>query len=134
VTDSEQKSRLALARALRASADQSTTEQSLRDALSRSYYSVFHAGCVLIGRGFGNHRDFLAGLRNALRDEADGRDLCDNIERIQKLRIQADYQSDAVERFYEGSPDKFRAAAVSGLTVGREAYRSLLNRIQAKRG
>ena len=104
----------------------------MRDALSRSYYAVFHAGCVLIGKGFGNHSGFLTELRGVLGDDADGQSVIDKVEEIRNLRIQADYISDAVERFYGGKLDKFRDAAVNGLKLGQEVYGVLVNRIAAK--
>lgn len=131
MTDSERNSRLALARALRESADHSS-EQEIRDALSRSYYAVFHVGCVLVGRGLGNHREFLQELRALLSDDAEGSSLMAKIEEIQRLRIQADYQFDAVERYYEGSLGKFQEAAANALGLGREVCQHLLNRITAR--
>lgn len=129
--DSERNSRVALARSLRESADNSS-EQALRDALSRSYYAVFHVGCVIIGKGFGNHSEFLAELRTVLSGDEEGRSLIAKVEEIQRLRIQADYLFDVVERFYEGNLDKFREAAASGLELGHEVFGVLLNRIAAK--
>ena len=131
--DSERSSRLALAGALRESADYYSAEQALRDSLSRSYYSVFHVGCVLIGRGFGNHAEFLKELQVVLGDDAAGRLLVAKVEEIQNLRIQADYVFDAVERYYEADLRKFRQAASDGLRLGHETYEALLKRIADNR-
>ena len=119
----EKDERRALAEALRESAD---GEQALRDALSRSYYSIFHLGCILLGRGYGNQEEFLRDLKAQLGAKDD---LGEKVKRLQELRIQADYRFDAVRRIYGGDPEKFRKEAFDGLKLGRDAYEDLLQRI-----
>ena len=123
----ERKERWALAAALRESADRYLSEQVLRDALSRSYYSVFHLGCILLGRGYGSHDEFLRDLQGQLGANDD---LWEKVKRLQDLRIEADYRFDASRRIYGGDPEKFQRAAFDGLALGREAYWELLQRIQ----
>ena len=122
----ERKERRAFATALRESADHYLSEQALRDAISRSYYSVFHLGCILLGRGHGSHDDFLRDLKTRL-DASD--DLWMKVKQLQELRIQADYRFDALRRIYGGDVEKFQEAAFEGLTLGREVYGELLRRI-----
>jgi uncharacterized protein (UPF0332 family) len=127
VDESEQKERLRLADGFRRSADDYSSERALRDALSRSYYSVFHLGCVLLRKGYGNHDLFLKDLRLAL---GLGDELWRKVQRLQELRIQADYRFDAVKRIYEGDPQRFREEAFRGLALGLETYNELLKRIE----
>ena len=123
----EHEERQALARALRQSADGYLSEQSLRDALSRSYYSVFHLGCILLGRGYGSHEDFLKDLQGRL---GAGDDLLEKVRQIQNLRLHADYRFDAIRRIYGGDLEKFRQAAFDGLELGRRVYDELQERIK----
>ena len=123
--DGERKSRLALAEALRESADHSS-EQALRDALSRSYYSVFHAGCTLLGRGYKSHKEFLRDLADSSKVNTK---LAADVRSVYMLRIRADYVFDAIARFYADSLEEFRQRAVEGLRLGQEVYREL-DRIQ----
>lgn len=124
--EQEVKERRAFAAALRESADRYLSEQMLRDALSRSYYSVFHLGCVLLGRGYGDQKGFLTDLQRQLGASDD---LGRKVERLQTLRIQADYRFDALKRIYSGDLEKFREEAFDGLKLGREVYDALLQRI-----
>ncbi len=120
----EREARLTLAQQLRESADHSS-EQALRDSLSRSYYSIFHVGCALLGKGFGDHKQFLRDLKSKVGD-ALGR----KVEELQNLRIQADYEFDAVRNRYGGEFAEFRRKARDVLKLGEEAYlelRSLLD-------
>jgi uncharacterized protein (UPF0332 family) len=126
VDQAEQKQRLRLADGFRRSADGYSSERALRDALSRSYYSVFHLGCALLGRGYGNHAQFLKDLRERLGSNDQ---LCDKVERLEELRIQADYRFDAVKRLYDGDSQRFREEAFRGLALGLETYNELLERI-----
>ena len=115
----ERQTRLALAEAIRESADHSS-EQALRDSLSRSYYSVFHVGCALLGKGFGDHKQFLQALKQRVGDELGAK-----VEYLQSLRIRADYEFDAVGRVYR-NVDEFRRKALEGLRLGQEVYMELL--------
>ncbi|HET9180416.1 MAG TPA: hypothetical protein VFQ24_18820 [Terriglobia bacterium] len=118
---SGQDGRLQLAGALRRSADHYLSEQVLRDALSRSYYSVFHLGCALLGKGYGNHDEFLKDLRKRVNND----DLSQTVERLREWRITADYKFDAVTRDYSGDPERFRNAASEALRQGQDVYREL---------
>lgn len=124
--EQEREERLALAGALRHSADHYLSEQALRDALSRSYYSVFHLGCILLGKGYGSHDEFLTDLHGKLGASDD---LWEKVKRLQELRIQADYRFDGLRRIYGGDPEKFQRAAFDGLAQGREVYSELLQRV-----
>ena len=122
----EREERRVFAAALRESADRYLSEQALRDALSRSYYSVFHLGCILLGKGYGNQKEFLKDLKAHL-GAGDG--LGKRVEDLQKLRTLADYRFDALKREYSGDVEKFREAAFDGLRLGREVYSELLERV-----
>ncbi len=122
----EREERRVFAAALRESADRYLSEQTLRDALSRSYYSVFHLGCILLGKGYGSHDEFLRDLQGQLGASDD---LWEKVKRLQELRSEADYRFDASRRIYGGDPEKFQRAAFDGLALGREAYWELLQRI-----
>jgi len=127
--EQEHKEREALAQALRQSADRYLSEQALRDALSRSYYSVFHLGCILLGRGYGNHEQFLKDLQGQLGTTDD---LWRKMKRLQDLRIEADYRFDALKQIYGGNPTKFRDEAFDGLALGREVYGELAKLIRKR--
>jgi uncharacterized protein (UPF0332 family) len=122
----EREERQALAAALRQSADGYLSEQALRDALSRSYYSVFHLGCILLGKGYGSHDEFLRDLQSQLGASDD---LWEKVKRLQELRIQADYRFDALRRIHGGDPERFQRAAFDGLALGRDVFKQLLERI-----
>jgi len=79
-----------------------------------------------LGRGYGNHDQFLRDLRVAL---GSNHELWQKVDRLQKLRIQADYQFDAVKRNYEGDPKRFQEEAFKGLALGLEAYKDMLQRV-----
>ena len=123
---SERTERLRLADGFRRSADDNLSESGLRAALSRSYYSVFHLGCILLGKGYGNHDQFLKDLRSAL---GSGDGLWQKVERLQELRIQADYRFDAARRIYDDDLKRFREEAFKGLELGLETYNELMQRI-----
>ncbi len=128
--ESERQGRLRLAGALRRSADHYLSEQALRDALSRSYYSVFHLGCALLGKGYGDHNKFLEDLHTKVEDNG----LSERVERLRDWRITADYKFDAVARDYDGDPERFRNAASEALRLGQEVYRELAERIDGECG
>lgn len=132
--DPERRARLALAQAIRESADHSS-EQALRNALSRSYYSVFHVGCSILGKGFGDHKQFLRELKQFLKElrGSVGDELGSKVEKLQDLRIQADYRFDAVGRVYE-SLEEFRRQAADGLRLGQEVYRELWHMLEEVAG
>lgn len=122
---SEREGRLRLAAALRGSADHYLSEQALRDALSRSYYSVFHLGCTLLGKGYGNHDEFWKDLRDKVKSDG----LSKRVESLREWRITADYRFDAVTRDYGGDPERFRNAASEALKLGQQVFNDLAERI-----
>ncbi len=113
---SEREGRLRLAAALRGSANDYLSEQALRDALSRSYYSVFHLGCTFLGKGYGNHDEFLKDWRH----KVDNDDLSERVRSLREWRVTADYRFDAVTRDYGGDPERFRNAASEALKLGQQ--------------
>jgi uncharacterized protein (UPF0332 family) len=125
VDQSEREGRLQFAAALRGSADQYLSEQALRDALSRSYYSIFHLGCALLGKGYSNHDEFLRDLRAKVDDN----ELSEKVGRLRAWRITADYKFDAVARDYDRDPERFRNAASEALKLGQQVYKDLAERI-----
>jgi len=129
VDDAERRARLTLAQALRESADQYLSEQALRDALSRSYYSVFHIGSTLLGKGYGSHDEFLKDLQAKVDDN----DLSVRVKRLRDWRITADYKFDAVTRDYSGDPEKVREEASKALKLGQEVYKDLAERIDKEK-
>ena len=121
----QQKKRLVLAEGLRQLADHSS-ESELRDALSRSYYSLFHAGLVLLGRDRIRHEN----LPKALKDVDP--ELATTVDQLSKLRELADYDPEWVAREFGGDVDIFREKTADALELGRTAYRRLIDEI-AKR-
>jgi len=114
-----------MAQALRESADHYLSEQALRDALSRSYYSVFHLGCTLLGKGYGNHDEFLKDLGEKVKNDG----LSEGVKRLREWRITADYKFDAIARDYGGDSERFRNAASEALKLGQGVYKDLADRI-----
>src|SRR5277367_6839139 len=92
-------SRWALAKALRELADGSS-EATLRNALSRSYYSIFHAANVLFGKV--THEDIAKRLGTI------DSDLEARVKKLQQLRSLADYDPSFVEREFKGNLEQFR--------------------------
>jgi uncharacterized protein (UPF0332 family) len=92
-------SRLELAKALRELADGSS-EAALRNALSRSYYSIFHAANVLFGKV--SHGDIARKLGSI------DLELESQVEKLQQLRSQADYDPNFVDREFKGDLERFR--------------------------
>jgi uncharacterized protein (UPF0332 family) len=115
----QQKSRLALAEGLRQRADHSS-ESELRDALSRSYYSLFHVGVVLLGRERIRHENLPKELESI--DPA----LARTVRELSKLRVSADYEPDMLKRDFGGDLELFRLKASEALERGRIAYQQLL--------
>jgi len=109
-------SRLSLARALRELADGSS-EATLRSALSRSYYSIFHAANVLFGKV--SHADIAKRVGSV-----DPR-LGARIEKLQQLRSQADYDPHFVEREFGGDLELFRIEVQKRVEEGRAVFRRL---------
>lgn len=116
--------RLRLADKLRGSADHSS-EQELRDALSRSYYSVYHAARVLVGKEKG-------GLtHDALQRAVERVDikLAADLKELHRLRENADYNPDMVRRDYAGDLEQFRRAVEGALKRGRETYTQIVSMV-----
>jgi uncharacterized protein (UPF0332 family) len=129
VANDERVARLELARKLRERADHSS-EQELRDALSRSYYSLYHAARVLIGREKG-------GLgHDKLREEVQTIDseLAATLKDLYRLRENADYNPEMVAQLYAGDMERFREGAEEALQRGSDAYRQIQALISAKQG
>jgi uncharacterized protein (UPF0332 family) len=114
-------SRLVLARALRELADGSS-EAALRAALSRSYYSIFHASNVLFGKV--SHGDIAKRL-GSLDSELEVR-----VEKLQQLRSQADYDPKFVEREFKGNLEQFRLEVRHQVDEGLTIFNRILGEIE----
>jgi uncharacterized protein (UPF0332 family) len=114
-------SRLVLAKALRELADGSS-EAALRSALSRSYYSIFHAANVLLGKV--DHEDIAEKL-GAIDPELEAR-----VKRLRQLRSQADYDPRFVEREFKGSLEKFQLDARDRINEGLTVFNRILGEIE----
>jgi uncharacterized protein (UPF0332 family) len=117
--------RLELAKTLRESADGSS-EAALRSALSRSYYSIFHAATVLLGKV--SHGDIAKKLGD-LDPELEGK-----VEKLQQLRSQADYDPKFVEREYKGSIENFQRDAKERVSEGLTVFNRILGEIERETG
>jgi hypothetical protein len=115
---------LTLAQRLRETADRS--EQELRDALSRSYYSIYHAARAWVGSGKGGlgHGELQAKVRE--RDP----ELDDTIRDLYVLREKADYDPEMVGRDYEGDIERFRQAVNRALERSRAAYELIRRKVE----
>jgi len=115
--------RIELAKALRELADGST-EVDLRNALSRSYYSIFHAANVLLGKV--SHSDIAKRL-GSVDSELEAR-----VERLQQLRSQADYDPSFVEREFKGNLENFRLDVRRQVDEGLSVFTRILREIERK--
>jgi uncharacterized protein (UPF0332 family) len=113
-------SRLVLAKALRELADGSS-EAALRSALSRSYYSIFHAANVLLGKV--DHEDIAEKLA-----EVDA-ELGARVKKLRQLRSQADYDPKFVEREFKGDLEKVQLDARDRINEGLTVFNRLLGEI-----
>jgi len=114
-------SRLELAKALRELADGSS-EAALRNALSRSYYSIFHAANVLFGKV--SHSDIAKRLGSVdLELEA-------QVEKLQQLRSQADYDPNFVEWEFKGNLEQFRLDVRRQVDEGLSVFNRILREIE----
>ena len=113
-----------MAQALRESAD-SSSEQELRNALSRSYYSIYHAARVWVGKEQGglSHGDLEHAVR--LKDPQ----LAEDFKELYRLRENADYSAQMLSRNYEGDIERFRLAVIEALNKARIVYRRILDEI-----
>jgi uncharacterized protein (UPF0332 family) len=116
-------SRLELAKALRELADGST-ETALRGALSRSYYSIFHAANVLLGKV--SHGDIAKRLGSI------DPELEDRVNKLQQLRSQADYDPRLVEREFKGNVEQFRLDVRRQVDEGLSVFNRILREIERK--
>ena len=114
-------SRLALAKALRELADGSS-ESALRSALSRSYYSIFHAAYILLGKV--THENVAEKL-----GEIDP-DLGTRVKKLRQLRSQADYDPSFVEREFKGDLEKFQLDAQEQVNEGLTVFNRILGEIE----
>lgn len=118
-------SRLALAKALRELADGSS-EVALRSALSRSYYSIFHAANVLLGKV--DHDDIAEKL-GAIDPEIGAQ-----VKKLQRLRSLADYDPGFVEREFKGSLERFQLDAREQIDEGLTIFNRILGEIDRSSG
>jgi len=116
-------SRLALAKALRELADGSS-EAALRSALSRSYYSIFHAANVLFGGV--SHANIAAKLGSL------DASLKERMEKLQQLRMQADYDPKFLEREFKGNFEQFQVDARRGVEEGLTVFNRVLGEIDQR--
>jgi hypothetical protein len=119
--DVSSSSRLALAKGLREQADGSS-EAALRSALSRSYYSIFHAANVLFGKV--SHSDIAKRL-GGVDSELEAR-----IDKLQQLRSQADYDPKFVEREFKGNLEQFRLDVRRQVEEGLLVFNRILHEIE----
>lgn len=124
--DQKSKSRLELAHKLREEADQSS-EAALRSALSRSYYSVYHAANALLGRKM-NHGELPEKLA------AIDQDLGNRVKRLRELRVLADYDQNYVTREFAGNLEFFRIDARDQVKNGLEVFTKILTLIEQRAG
>jgi hypothetical protein len=116
-------SRLALARGLRELADGSS-EAALRSALSRSYYSIFHAANVLLGKV--THEDIAEKLGEFDPDIGAG------IKELRRLRSLADYAPGFVELEYGGSLEVFKEQARRQVDEGLKLFDRIVREIDQR--
>ncbi len=114
-------SRLELAKALRELADGSS-EAALRSALSRSYYSIFHAANVLLGKV--SHSDIARRLGTI------DVDLEPRVEKLQQLRALADYDPKLVEREFKGNLEQFRLDVRRQVEEGLSVFNRIIREIE----
>ncbi len=116
-------SRLALASGLRELADGSS-EAALRSALSRSYYSIFHAANVLLGKV--SHEDIAEKL-----GEFDP-DIGARVKEVKRLRSLADYAPGFVELEYGGSFEVFKEQARRQVDEGLKLFDRIVREIKQR--
>jgi len=101
---------------LRELADHSS-EVELRNSLSRSYYSIYHAAKVLLDKI--DHHNIAEEL-SKLNPQA-GMEI--EVETLQILRARADYDPTFVEREFGGNLEAFRIEVQKRLEQSREIFR-----------
>ncbi len=115
--------RLELAKKLREEADGSS-EAALRNKLSRSYYSIFHAAHALLGR-YVDHPN----LARELSKLDVG--LADDVRNMARLRSSADYDVTYVQKNFS-SLEAFRLEVRDQVQKGLEIFTDIVSRIEAK--
>lgn len=115
--------RLELAKALRELADGST-EAALRSALSRSYYSIFHAAKVL-NKKIG-HKSLASELEKVERG------LGARVAVIQRLRHRADYTPGFIDLEYGGSREVFKQEARRQVNEGLIVFDRVVREIEER--
>ena len=116
-------SRLVLARALRELADGSS-EVALRGALSRSYYSIFHAAKVLDRKI--DHDNLVAELEKV--EEGLG----NKVGAIRDLRAKADYNPGFIDLEYGGSIEVFKERARRQVNDGLLVFNRIVREIEER--
>lgn len=94
----------------------------MRSALSRSYYSIYHAAKALFGKV--DHHDIgerLAGIDPELQAK---------VEKLKQLRSQADYDPKFVEKEYGGSLEKFQVDARKSVDEGLTVFNRIIGEIE----
>ncbi len=116
-------SRLALAKGLRELADGSS-EAALRSALSRSYYSIFHAANVLLGKV--THEDIVEKL-----GEVDP-ELGERVKDLRRLRSLADYTPGFIDLEFGGDVELFRQEARDRVNEGLKVFNRIVQEIEQR--
>jgi uncharacterized protein (UPF0332 family) len=116
-------SRLALAKGLRELADGSS-EAVLRSALSRSYYSIFHAANVLLGKV--THEDIAEKL-----GEIDP-ELGERVKDLRRLRSLADYTPGFIDLEFGGDVELFRQEARDRVNEGLKVFNRVVREIEQR--
>jgi uncharacterized protein (UPF0332 family) len=120
VTDSL---RLALAKGLRELADGSS-EAALRSALSRSYYSIYHAAKVLDKKI--DHDNLVSELENVEKG------LGEKASAIKELRAKADYNPGFIDLEYGGSLEVFKQEARRQVNDGLWVFNRIVREIEER--
>ncbi len=116
-------SRLGLAKALRESADGSN-EATLRSALSRSYYSIFHAAKVLDRKI--DHDSLVAELEKVEKG------LGETAGAMRDLRAKADYNPGFVDLEYGGDVELFKREARDKVNEGLKVFDRIVREIEER--
>src|SRR5271170_7170611 len=116
-------SRLALAKALRELADGSS-EAALRSALSRSYYSIFHAA-MLLDRKVRHHN-----IASKLEKVEKG--LGEKAGALYELRQGADYNPGFIDERYGGSIEAFKEDARHQVNEGLKVFNRIVREIDER--
>jgi uncharacterized protein (UPF0332 family) len=116
-------SRLALAKGLRELADGSS-EAALRSALSRSYYSIYHAAKVLDRKI--EHDNLVAELEKVEKG------LGEKAGIIKQLRQRADYTPGFIDLEYGGSLEVFKQEARRQVNEGLNVFDRIIREIEER--